>query len=331
MLTSALEMTGYLNRGYVASVSPAGVPRELPRSGAWIVERPIAPAAGRRGGVAARDAMGSYPLFCCPRWRELPGDLDALARQDRIVSLVLVSDPFGDYTTADLRACFPDLMIPFKDHFVADLSRPLDSFVSPHHRRYARAAGRGLQIERCAAPGAWIDDWCDLYDVLIHRHGIDGIPAFSRAAFVAQLDVPGMEAFRAHADGVTVGMLLWYRQGDVAYYHLAAYSPRGYEMRASFPLFWLAFQHLAAQGVRWLSLGAGAALGGGQGSEGLVRFKRGWSTGTRPTYLCGRILRPGVYSELVRARGLPATAYFPAYRDGEFAPRGKGSTCDLAV
>jgi hypothetical protein len=324
-------MTGYLSRAYAASMAPAGPPRALARSGAWIVERSI-PAAAAADLPALRDAMGSYPIFCCPRWPELAADLEALGARDPPVSLVLVTDPFGDYSQAELRAGFPDRMIPFKEHFVADLSRPLESFVSAHHRRYARAAGRDVQVERCAYPGDWLDDWCGLYGVLIDRHAIDGIPAFSRAAFAAQLAVPGIEAFRAYTDdGVTAGMALWYRQGDVAYYHLAAYSPRGYQLRASFPIFWLAFTQLAARGVRWLSLGAGAALGGGQGSEGLVRFKRGWSTGTRPTYLCGRIFRPGVYAELARARGLPtSTAYFPAYRDGEFAPREKGTSCDLA-
>jgi hypothetical protein len=310
---AATEPAGYLSPRYAASVAASGTPRALARSGGWIIERPATVA----GAPPIHDAMGSYPLFCCPRWSDLEGDLAALAGE--IVSLVVVTDPFGGYSEADLRACFPDLTAPYKEHFVADLSRPMDTFVSAHHRRYAHAAGRAVTVERCAAPLDWLDEWCALYEVLVRRHGITGIPAFSRAAFAAQLAVPGLELFRASADGATVGMVLWYRQGDVGYYHLAAYSQRGYELRASFPLFWRAFEHFTASGVRWLGLGAGASLAGGQGSEGLVRFKRGWSTGTRRTYLCGRILHPLAYGRLVRERGVPATtSYFPAYRQGEF-------------
>jgi hypothetical protein len=309
---------GYLSPAYAAAVSSAGVPRPLPRSGGWIIERTVAVAG--TGAAAPCDAMGSYPLFCCARWRELAADLDALDRP--LVSLVVVTDPFGDYTAAELGASFPDRVARYKDHFVADLSRPLESFVSDHHRRYARAAARDVEVERCATPADFVDDWTALYGVLIRRHGITGIAAFSRAAFAAQLAVPGVALYRAVArdGGDTLGMTLWYRQGDVAYYHLGAYSERGYALRASFPLFWRAFEELAAQGVRWVDLGAGAALGGagGQGTEGLVRFKRGWSTETRPTYLCGRIFRPAAYADLVRARGLHDVAYFPAYRHGEF-------------
>src|SRR6185436_494473 len=203
---------------------------------------------------------------------------------------------------------------------VADLSRPLSSFVSTHHQRYARRDH--LAVDLCARPTDWLDDWCALYENLCARHQIRGIPALSRAAFTRQLAVPGLHAFRASAGGATLGMALWYRQREVAYYHLAAYSDEGYRLRASFPLFWFAFEQLAAAGVGWASLGAGASAGvraPSQGTDGLIRFKQGWSTGTRPTYLCGRIFRAESYAALARERGFAESRYFPAYRQGELA------------
>jgi hypothetical protein len=331
---AAASATGYLSADYVGSLAEFGRPLALPASGGWLLRRPIAPASGAGALDQATDAMGPYPLFCCRDWRALRADLDGLgaigdASEEAPVSLVVVTDPFGDHRAAELAACFPDRVVPFKEHFVVDLSRPLASFVSAHHRRYASANRREVDVEPCRAPLDWLDDWCRLYEVLIARHGIRGLPALSRAAFARQLAVPGIEAFRASRGGVTAGMLLWYRQGEVAYYHLAAYSEEGYHHRASFPLFWLAFEQLAAAGVRWLSLGAGASVPGagagsggpsaGQAGDGLVRFKSGWSTGTRTTYLCGRIFRPHAYAALVKQRGLDGSAYFPAYRHGELA------------
>jgi hypothetical protein len=324
------DATGYLSADYAGSLAEFGRPLALAGSGGWLLRRPIADPADS----AATDAMGPYPLFCCRDWRALADDLDGLAdpadASEAPVSLVVITDPFGDHRAGDLATCFPDRVVPFKEHFVVDLSRPLASFVSAHHRRYAAASRREVEVEPCAAPLDWLDDWCRLYDVLVARHGIRGIPALSRAAFARQLAVPGIQAFRASRQGVTAGMLLWYRQGEVAYYHLAAYSEEGYRRRASFPLFWLAFEQLAAAGVRWLSLGAGASVPGagggtgadsrpGQAADGLVRFKSGWSTGTRTTYLCGRIFRPYAYAALVKQRGLGDTSYFPAYRHGELA------------
>lgn len=299
---------GYMHPGYADSLSEFGTPRKLPKSGGAILERQIP-------GFPYRDAMGCYPLYACPRWSNLHADLEDLAGE--LVSLALVTDPFGEYDAAYLKDCFRDVVIPFKQHFIVDLSRPADSFIVPHHRRYARQALRDLWIEECTAPENDFDQWMSLYSTLIERHRITGITAFSRKAFSKQFAVPGLKAFRAIRDSITVGMLLWYVQGDVAYYHLGAYSDQGYASHASFALFWFAIEYFAADGLRWLNLGAGAGVGG-DGTDGLSRFKQGWSTGTHTAYFCGRIFDHKRYSEIVQARDLAATSYFPAYRKGEF-------------
>jgi hypothetical protein len=172
-------------------------------------------------------------------------------------------------------------------------------------------------VERCAKPTRHLDEWAGLYTNLIRRYQITGIAAFSQDAFAKQLDVPGIVAFRARHEGVTVGMLLWYIQGSVGYYHLGAYSEFGYELRASFALFSFAIEHFAANGLRWLNLGAGAGVKGNN-TDGLSRFKRGWSTGIRTVYFCGRIFNHSRYEEIAKAKGIGITGYFPAYRRGEF-------------
>jgi lipid II:glycine glycyltransferase (peptidoglycan interpeptide bridge formation enzyme) len=106
-------------------------------------------------------------------------------------------------------------------------------------------------------------------------------------------------------------MTLWYVSGDVAYYHLAAYSDRGYDLGASFALFWTALKYFAAIGIRWAAIGAGPGTTAAE--SGLTRFKRGWSTGTRSAHFCGRILQPTAYAEL-SANAAAGSSYFPAYR-----------------
>jgi len=301
-------VTGYLHPDYARSLAEFGTPRELCRCGGWILERSIP-------GFPHCDAMGCYPLFACQDWSQLEADLEEIA--DSLVSLALVTDPFGDYDPALLQRCFPDVSRPFKEHFAVDLRRPLDTFVSRHHRRYARKALQVAQVEECQQPIRLLDEWTGLYATLIKRHDIQGILAFSKQAFSRQLRVPGLVAFRAVHQGETVGMLLWYVQGEVAYYHLGAYSPAGYELRASFALFWRAIEHFAATGLQWLNLGAGAGTTS-DGRDGLSRFKRGWATGTRTAYFCGRIFHRGRYDAIVQVRQVPVTDYFPAYRQGEF-------------
>lgn len=299
---------GYAHPAYAESLAEFGTPRLLPRCGGWVLERGIE-------GSAERDAAGCYPLFSCRDWSQLRPDLDELGRE--ALSVAMVVDPFGAYDEAGLKDCFGDVVLPFKQHFVTDLGAPPESFVSAHHRRNARKALREVSVEECAAPSDFLEDWVALYRVLTERHGITGVAAFSRESFARQLSVPGVAAFRAVHDGVTAGMLLWYVQGDRAYYHLGAYSPRGYELRASFALFSRSIEEFARRGLRWLSLGGGAGAGAG-GDSGLGRFKEGWATGVRTAYFCGRIFDRAKYDEIVRAKGVPPTRYFPAYRLGEF-------------
>lgn len=300
-------MTGYLHPKYAESLDSFGTPRELPGSRGIVLQRSIS-------GFDYLDAMGCYPIFVCQNWDLLESDLESI--EESLVSLALVTDPFGEYDVNALWRSFPDKMIPFKEHFVVDLSRPLDTFVHSHHRRNARQALKKIRVEQAANPASFLDDWMDLYQALIEKHHITGIAAFSRESFAAQFNVPGMVAIRAVYNDATVGMLLWYEQGSKAYYHLGAYSPLGYQVGASFALFDYSIRYFAEQQFEWLNLGAGAGLGSEQ--SGLSRFKQGWSTGTRTAYFCGRVFDRKKYQELVIARSVPATDYFPAYRLGEF-------------
>lgn len=301
-------VTGYLHPRYPESLAGFGVPHELLKSKGWILERPIS-------GSPYRDAMGCYPIFVCQDWSGLRADLDQIG--DDLISLAVVTDPFGAFDLPYLKECFPDVTVPFKEHFVVDLGKSPSEFVHDHHLRNARKALREIEVLDCSQPLDYLDDWTALYDTLKEKHDITGISGFSRASFEKQLQVPGIVAFRAVQDDTVVGMLLWYRQDNRAYYHLGAYSSRGYEIGASFALFSYSLDYFARQGLEWLNLGAGA--GTEQRESGLSRFKRGWSTGVRTAYFCGRIFDHEKYTELVRARGISPTQYFPAYRAGEFS------------
>jgi hypothetical protein len=258
--------------------------------------------------------MGCYPVFSCTDWAGLKADVDELAD---LISVSLVTDPFGDYDRQALEKCFVHRVIPYKAHFVADMRRPAGTFVTKHHRYYAQRALPLVDLERCDQPGQLLDEWTSLYDHLIARHQLSGIKAFSRRAFSLQLAVPGAVMLRATHAGQTVGAHLWYVQDDVVHSHLAAASPRGYELQVSYALYWFALETFADQAA-WINFGAGAGLSS-DATDGLSRFKRGWATGTRPTYFCGRIFDQRRYADALTARGLDNDDYFPAYRKGEFA------------
>lgn len=298
------SVTGYVHEAYAESLREFGTPLALEHSGGWLLKRKVPQTNDY-------DAMGCYPLFACEDWSQLQLDLHQL--NEGLISVSLVTDPFGQFDIDYLRECFPDVVKPFKQHFVTDLEQPLESFVHPHHLRNVRKALQVVQVERCLEPLEFLDDWISLYQTLIDRFNIAGIAAFSRNSFAGQLSVPGINAFRAVQNGTTVGMLLWYEQDNRAYYHLGAYSNRGYELGASFALFDYALRYFCLRQLKWLNLGAGA--GTSNSDSGLTRFKQGWSNGVRTAYFCGRIFARDRYQQLAAET---STDYFPAYRLGEF-------------
>jgi hypothetical protein len=305
---SDTDLRGYTHSGYAESLAEFGSPRLLRRSGGWVIEREI-------GSDSGKDAIGCYPLFCCKDWSALSTDIDELTTD--LISLVLVADPFGDFAADDLRRCFSDRFVPLKTHFVADLRRPIRNLVSPHHRYYAVRALRQLEIERCDAPGRYLDEWVKLYAALVERHRLTGIKAFSRQAFAKQLAVPGIVMLRAIHRGETVAAHLWYRQGEVIHSHLAASNAQGYELMASYALHWFALETFAEE-ARWLNFGGGSGLSE-NASDGLTMFKKGWASETRTAFLCGRIFDREKYRRLLLARSPADDSFFPGYRAGEFA------------
>ena len=302
------DLAGYRHRRYAFSFTDAGTPVALPGAGGWLLKRPI-PKTGWF------DAMGCYPIFACRHWDRLDADLSAI--ESDCVSVTLVTDPFGAYNEDVLKRCFPDLVVPFKRHHIADLSQPAAHFVSRHHRRYAHKALESVAVQVEPAPARLLDAWCRMYAHLIQRHQIRGMATFSRRTFATMMTVPGLTALLATGGGEILGIQLWFTQGPVAYYHLGASSPAGYDRRAAFALFWTAIEHFARRGLSWLSLGAGAGLEN-RCIDGLNRFKAGWANDTRLVYLCGRILDRRRYEKLTADRGGAGRSYFPAYRWDDF-------------
>ena len=241
--------TGYASREYAESLGEFGAIRELPRSGGWLL-------VSETPRPSLYDGMGCYPLFSCRDWSALGADLESLA--DDLVSVRLVTDPFADVDSSQLQTAFPDTCYEYKQHFVTDLKVPIESAASSHHRRNARKALDVVAVRQETLNATLLENWCSLYDNLIGHHEIGGIARFSPAAFALQWNVPGLVVFSAQDGDETCGITLWYIQGNVVYYHLAAYSDRGYELGASFALFWTALKHFAELGLRWAALGAGA-------------------------------------------------------------------------
>jgi len=302
------SVLAYGHEGYAESLAEFGRPLLLRRSGAWLLVRDIPE-------TQSQDAMGVYPFISCHDWRGLPDDMNDLG--EALTSVVAVSDPLGHYDETILRRAFCDVVIPFKSHYVANLSARVEEFVHRDHQRRSRNALARLSVMISNDASTLVSEWTDMYENLIKRHNIKGIAAFSEASFKKQARVPGALVLKALDGDKTIGMLWWFVSGDTAYYHLGAFADRGYETDASYALFMTSLKELQQRGVRVACLGGGAGLS--DKDSGLSRFKRRWTNAVRTSFLCGRILNPTDYNAVTLALGRSGSSYFPAYRQGERA------------
>jgi len=298
---------GYGDPAYAASLNEFGTPRELPHSGAWILEREVPRSE-------ALDATGCYPLFSCRSWSGVSADIDTL--RGHLLSLVIVTDPFAPEAPEALAAAGADVLRPFKDHQIIDLTLPMDRIGQRSRRRSAARALRRLEVAVNTPTPTLAAQWVELYARLVTRYQIRGISAFSPASLMAQLEVPGAALLTASRDDTLLAAQVCLPQGDAVHCHLAASTDEGYEAGAPAALDLLAIEHYR-DSHHWLDLGGGAGIEPDP-TDGLSRYKASWATEARPTWLAGFILDAEGYAATVDASGSGSSTYFPAYRAGEF-------------
>jgi hypothetical protein len=301
-------VAAYRHPRYVEAFAEQGKPLHLSGSNGWLLVRRIQ-------DTMHCDAMGSYPLFCCADWSRLKMDLEAL--RNRLVSVVLVTDPFGSYTMDELAKAF-DNVRQFKEHYVVDLTRPLEENVSKSNRATARRALRKLEIRVLLNPVECIDDWTRLFERMVRRQNLSGLRSYSRMSFLKQFQTPGAVMFEVRSEGDVVGLDMIYVDGDHAYGHVCAFSEVGYRLRASYATRWRMLEYLQGR-VRYLDFGGSVGTSDAPAGDGLADYKRRWCALRMPVYLCTSVLNPAVYGELSAARGTrEKPGYFPAYRVGEY-------------
>ena len=306
-MSGAMQGSGYASPQYAESYADVGRPIELTGAQGWLLSRAIA-------GTDHRDLASCYPIFDCRKWAAFADDIKAL--DDSHVSVVLVLSPFSSCNTAQLESVFPDLLKPFKRHYLVNLETYDIATVHFMHRRNARYAAKLVEVEQCAHPEQFGAEWLSLQANLMSRHRVPKSDWLSDTTLLRQLSVPDIVMFRAVENGHTVGIMTWFLSDAAAYYHLAAFSDRGYKTKASFALMDRCISFFRSLGLQKLNLGGNAGITDDP-SSGLAVFKKRWANDIGQTLLCGRIINGAVYDSLSSASCTQDGKIFPVYRTKE--------------
>ncbi|MCS6893084.1 MAG: GNAT family N-acetyltransferase [Deltaproteobacteria bacterium] len=211
---------------------------------------------------------------------------------------------------------FFDVFIEYKDHYYCDLGQPdIWSRISVSHRRLIKKALKKIDV-KISDPESVRDAWPDLYNNLIRRKNISGFTCFSKNILQKFLYVPGAKIFSAYRDQNLIGLVIFYISDPYVFYHLAAYSDEGYELSASYGIFWEAIQYFRLHGLRLFHLGG--APDGGVGL-GLLQFKKGFASGVRKAYFVGKVLDQDQFRQtLIASESFGVRDFFPPYRKSAF-------------
>lgn len=305
------KLKGYRHRRYAQSFTERFKIERLKHSGGWMLKHSI-------GDTGQFDGTGCYPFFSCEDWLGLPEDLELLRCEQSVVSLSLVVDPLNRPEDSGNFEFFNHSARAFKKHFLVDIASDPLSSIAKNHQRNAVKALRKMEIVFAHDTTDLGARWIELYGILIKRHKITGIAAFSDNALLRQLSVPGLVAAYAMHEGEMIGICLWMTEGGNAWYHLAAYSDTGYQLGASFAIFYSAIQFFQTQGIQTINLGGGAGVTGKR-EDGLTRFKRGWSNREEDAYFCSHVVDQALYKTLSARSKVNESEFFPAYRNSDFS------------
>ena len=289
----------YATLAYANTLGHVGRPIHVPAWQTYVI--------AREWRDRAVDAMGAYPVACLSSECDLDRGLEYL-RDAGMVSITLVVDSLVGPSIRQFQDAF-SIARRFKMHYLVDeRSGPYQP--SRHHtNELRRAVKRGVDV-RVVPLREILDLWATLYGDLISRHSIAGVQRFSRASFEALSVCEGLCTVAAFIGDELVSCHLWIQHENIVWSHLAATSELGYASSAAYAVYDYSIRFFSG---RLINLGGAAGVDDAQ-TDGLARFKAGFSNRQHDAYLCGAVLDAGKYQALCAERELPAGEYFPAYR-----------------
>lgn len=158
--------------------------------------------------------------------------------------------------------------------------------------RYSlRVAERGLEVRPCESAL----EFQRLYEAGLSRNDADEGYYFDSTYFGQLLAADWSKSWTAYRDGEAVAAACFLHGGGFAHYHLSGGTDAARNCFAHYLLLETAFEHFAAEGVRWMHLGGGRTAAP---NDALLRFKAKFSPILIPFYTGGIVFDRATYDSL---------------------------------
>ena len=283
--------TGYADPAYAAALAEVGEPRVLPHSGGSLLVRPTP-------GGRDLDAIGPYPLFACADWSGCAPTSTRSGTSSSRCRSSLTRSAAGPRTGS--RACFPDLMPPSRSITSSSSGAEPAAQRAPPPQRAPRRCGTSrwrssTRRPRCSTTGSRSTTTSSA-----GTRSPASRPSHPRRSRPSSRSAGSSRCAprrRARPSARRCGS----SHGDVAYYHLGAYSDARLRARRLVRAVRDRARALRAGGPRAGRRSAPARASATARGDGLDRFKRRLGDGHphRPISAAGSSRRTR-YSELSR-------------------------------
>jgi transposase-like protein len=236
----------------------------------------------RDGRKGALQATGVRPYAALDPECDVAAGLDEL-RAAGVVAVSLITDPLWCPEPDVLDAAFT-VCRPFKTSYYVDReSAPVH--IAKRHRNMVNRARRAGEVRELALADH-LDRWLELYAGNVAERRI---PQPFGASYFQHLarEVDGVRTVAVVVDDELAAMTLWVRHDDILYFYDGASSATGFATSAAYA----AFAHVVetATDCRYVFLG-GSADFHDDPTDGLAKFKRGFSNASTLSHLCSATL-----------------------------------------
>ena len=294
-------MTGLHQSGFAAALGEA---YRLEHANGWVLKRQI-----RDNGLF--DLRSPYPNFAETDFAKINLDLKSLITEKKAVALTIRSDALSENDVVETKDHW-DWFKEFKTHHITDLSSDWRASAARNALRYEKRARLTFQYGVVLEPITYAKELYDLNQIILKRTKAPIQSQLDLKALKQQLDLPGAVLIKAWNESGVQALGFFMQSKNRAYAYLLGSTDDARDDYVLYGLYSFALD-LFSNRVTYVDFGSAPGIRDNI-DHPVAKFKRLWTNKMAKSYICGKIIRKDIYSQLMDLSPIDHADYFPGYQ-----------------
>lgn len=203
-----------------------------------------------------------------------------------------------------------DLNIYDRDIVIVDLSQDILASYRSKVRNIVNKSINSTKFKESKN----IDKFIEIYISTMKKNNAENFYYFDKEYFQKLLLIENVKLYELTSDNKTIAMGFFIFSENLVHYHLSANTPLSYKLNGNYALLHNIFLQAQKEGKKYCILGGGTT---NSQDDSLFKFKKKFSSLTKPFYISGKIYDKKVYNEYVKLweqQSKKEIKYFLKYR-----------------